>query len=85
MPSDPAAIEAEIEARRAHLAATVDELVVRAHPKVIARRGAEAAKRHLRAATTTPDGQLRVERIAALAGVALLLVVLAVRNRRRHR
>jgi len=84
MPTDPAAIEAEIEARRTHLAATVDELVLRAQPKEIARKGAEYSKKRLRAATRTPDGQLRTERIAAVAGAALLLVVLAVWNRRRH-
>ena len=85
MPTDPAAIEAEIEVRRAHLAATVDELVVRAHPKQIARRGAQDAMARFRAATRTPDGQLRTERIAAVAAAALALVVLVRWNRRRQR
>ena len=82
-PSDPAAIEAEIEATRLRLASTVDELAVRVHPKTLATRGAETAKERARAAVTTPQGQLRVERIAAVAGAALSLLVLVVWRRRR--
>ncbi len=82
-PSDPAAIEADIEATRARLAGTVDELAVRVHPKELARRGTEGAKEKARAAITTPQGQLRVERIAAVAGAALSLLVLAIWRRRR--
>lgn len=82
-PSDPAAIEAEIEATRLRLASTVDELAVRVHPKTLATRGVEGAKVKARAAVTTPQGQLRVERIAAVAGAALSLLVLVVWRRRR--
>lgn len=82
-PSDPAAIEAEIEATRARLAGTVDELAVRVHPKELARRGREGAAARARAAVTTTQGQLRVERVAAVAGAALSLLVLAVWRRRR--
>ena len=85
LPTDPALIEAEIEARRVQLAATVDELVVRANPREIARRGAEDAKARLRLATRTPDGHWRVERVAAIAGAAAALMALIVWNRRRKR
>lgn len=85
LPTDPAELEREIEARRAHLAATVDELVHRAQPKEIARRAKEDAATKFRAATTTPDGQLRTERIAAVAAAVLAFVVFAVWNRRRRR
>jgi hypothetical protein len=42
------------------------------------------AKGRLRAFATTPEGELRAERLAAVAGaaVALLGLVLMVRNRR---
>lgn len=82
-PTDPAAIEAEIEATRARLAGTVDELAVRVHPKELVRRGSEVAKAKARAAVTTAQGQLRVERVAAAAGAALSLLVFAVWRRRR--
>lgn len=80
---DPAAIEAQIEATRARLALTVDELAVRAHPKEIARRGVADGRARLMAATTTPDGKPRVERLAAVAAAALALIGLAIWNRRR--
>ena len=44
LPDDPEALEAIIDARRRHLAQTVDELAVRAHPKEIARRTTADAK-----------------------------------------
>lgn len=84
MSSDPVVLEREIEARRAHLAATVDELVFRAQPKEIARRASADAKAKFQAATTTPEGDLRTERIAAVAGAVLLFVVLVVWKRRRR-
>jgi Protein of unknown function (DUF3618) len=86
LPSDPAAIEALIARRRAELADTVDELVVRAHPKEIARRSAADARSRLRAFAVAEDGQLRVERLAAIAAAAASLLGLVVlRRRRRHR
>jgi hypothetical protein len=84
--SDPAAIEAEIALRREHLAATVDELTRRAHPKAIARQGAADAKDRIRAAALTPTGELRTERVGAVAAALAVLVVLGVVLRyRRHR
>jgi hypothetical protein len=84
MPSEPAKIEAVIEEHRARLAATVDELVVRAHPKEIARRGAADAKVRFTAATRTSDGALRTERVVAVAAAALVLVTVVVLLRRRR-
>jgi len=81
--TDPAAIEAEIEATRARLAGTVDALAVRMHPKVIAQRGADDVVAKVRAATTTPDGHLRIERLAAIGAAAVALLVLVVWRRRR--
>lgn len=84
LPRDPKALEDLIERRRVNLAATVDELVVRAHPKQIARRTAADALGRLRAFATTEDGGLRTERLAAVAGAAaaFLGLLLLVRSRR---
>ena len=82
--TDPAAIEADIEATRSRLAGTVDELAVRAHPKEIIRRATEEAKARLVAAVTTPDGEPRLERLAAVGGAAVAFLVLAVVRRRRR-
>ena len=80
------AIEAEIAATRAHLASTIDELAVRAQPREIARRQAESAKSKLDEATHTPEGDLRVERIGALAAVsAVVLALVVLIHRHRHR
>lgn len=81
--TDAAAIEAEIEATRARLADTVDQLAVRIHPKEIARRGSQGAQERLRAAAMTPDGQPRVERLAAVGAAVIVLLVLTVWRHRR--
>jgi hypothetical protein len=82
----PDTIEAEINATRAHLAATIDELSFRAKPKEIVRRKVESAKAGFVEATHTPEGELRRERVAALAaGSAVVLgLVLAILHRRHH-
>jgi hypothetical protein len=84
--SSPDAIEAEIAATRAHLAATIDELSVRARPGEIARRKARSAKAGFVEATHTPEGDLRVERVGAVVAASAVLVglVLAVLHRRHH-
>ena len=88
-PTEPAAIERAIDERRRHLAATIDELTFRAQPKEIARRTAAGLQARVRAATHTPDGQLRTERLAAVGGAAAavlaLMVALRVRRRRSAR
>ena len=81
----PAEIEAEIVETRARLATTIDELAVRAQPKEIARRQAESAKAKLIDATHTPEGDLRVERVGAIAaGSAVLLGCVILFRRYRH-
>jgi hypothetical protein len=80
----PAALEREIQDRRDHLAATIDELTARAKPKEIARRSAAEATRRFRSLTHTPEGELRTERLAAVAGaVAVVGGVLIFLRRRR--
>ena len=81
----PDEIEAEIAATRAHLASTIDELTIRSQPREIVRRRKESAKARFVDATHTPEGDLRVERIGALAAAgAAVLVVLAILHRRHH-
>ena len=60
-------IEADIAATRARLASTVDELVDRANPKNVALREVERAK----AQVFDETGQLRTQKIAAVAGAAV--------------
>jgi hypothetical protein len=76
-------IEAEIVAARVRLADTVDELQHRTAPKEVVRRQVEGLKAKLVDATQTPDGQLRPERVAALAAAAVALIGLGVWRRRR--
>ncbi len=67
------ALEAEISARRERLAQTIDELTFRVHPKTIINRQAEAAKARFADVATTPEGDLRVERIAAVVAVVAVV------------
>ena len=82
LPDDPEALEKIIDARRQHLAQTVDELVVRAHPKEIARRAGADAQERAVGLVSDGSGNLRYERVAAIAAAAVLLVVLVVVRRR---
>ena len=82
--SSPDAIEAEIAVTRAHLATTIDELAVRAKPQEIARRRVASAKDSLRAATRTPEGELRMERVVAVAAASVALIGLLLALRRQH-
>lgn len=80
------AIEQEIDAARSRLETTVNELAYRAQPKVIVQRQVEDLKARLVAATHTPEGGLRVERIgAAVAAVVGVAVVACLVRRRRRR
>jgi Protein of unknown function (DUF3618) len=76
-------IEADIVAARQRLAGTVDELHHRTAPKEVARRQAESAKVKFNEATRTESGDLRTERIAALAAAAVALIGLGAWRRRR--
>ena len=84
LPTSASGLEAEIEARRDHLAATIDELAARTKPKAIARNSAAGLTRRVRAVTHGDDGQLRVERLGALAGALVVLSGLLVWLRRRR-
>ena len=76
-------IEADIAAARERLAGTVDELHTRTAPHEIARRQVESAKTKFTEATHTEAGDLRTERIAALAAAAVALIGLGAVRRRR--
>jgi hypothetical protein len=76
-------IEADLRASRARLANTVDQLAFRAQPKEIVRREKAAARRKFMEATHTPNGDLRVERIAAvLAAVSAVFITAGLLRRR---
>ena len=64
-----AALEAEITARRDRLAQTIDELTERVRPANILHRQTEVAKQRFADVATTPSGELRVERLAAVVAV----------------
>ena len=68
------AIEARIAARQQRLGGTVDELASRVTPQALMDQGKDTLKARFAAATTTPEGDLRVERIAAAAAVVVALV-----------
>lgn len=82
----PEQIEADLAATRLRLAATIDELVERVHPRALAHRGVAGAK----AAVVDADGKPRTERIVKMAagvgGVVVALVLLRkfVRGRSRR-
>jgi Protein of unknown function (DUF3618) len=82
LPDDPEALEKIIDDRRQRLAETVDELVVRAHPKEIARRSANDARAKAVGFVTDERGELRYERVAAATAALVLLVVVVVLRRR---
>lgn len=83
LPTDPKELEAEIERTRARLVGTVDELTARLQPKEVVRRSALGLRGKVDRAIRTPDGSLRVERLAAVGAAVAALVSLVVWNRRR--
>jgi|1186.fasta_scaffold73856_1 hypothetical protein len=85
LPEDPDALEKIIDARRQHLAQTVDELAMRTQPKELARRTANDAKQRALGLVSDDSGDLRYERVAAGAAAVVLLVVLVVIRRRAAR
>ncbi|HET7801002.1 MAG TPA: DUF3618 domain-containing protein [Humibacillus xanthopallidus] len=82
--SDTARLEQDIQATRARLEGTINELAYRAQPQVIAQRQAQGLRLKLDAATHTPDGELRIERIAAIVAAAVAAVVVVGFLRRRR-
>ena len=83
--TDTARIEQDIQAARARLEGTVNELAYRAQPQVIAERQVQSLKLRLASATHTEDGELRIERIGAVVAAAVVLVVAVGLLRRRRR
>jgi hypothetical protein len=82
--SDTARLEQDIQATRARLEGTINELAYRAQPQVIAQRQAQGLRLKLDAATHTDDGELRIERIAAVVAAAVAVVVVVGLLRRRR-
>jgi hypothetical protein len=75
VPSDEAdALQRDIERRQAELAATVDELTTRVHPRTVLRTGQDSLQRKARAAVVADDGQPRVERIVAVASAVVAVI-----------
>ncbi|NHA67505.1 DUF3618 domain-containing protein [Phycicoccus flavus] len=66
-------LEAEVVARRERLARTVDQLVETANPKNILAREVEKAKARWADVAQTPEGELRVERLAAVVAVVAVV------------
>lgn len=75
----PAEIEAEIERTRVRLAGTVDAIAARVKPANVARRGIEVAK----AQVVDERGELRPDRVAAIAVAVVAGVGLMIRRRSR--
>ena len=78
------ALEAEITARRERLATTIDELTERISPRSILHRQTEAAKSRFADVATTPEGELRVERLAAVVAVVAVVGGVVLYRRLRH-
>jgi hypothetical protein len=76
-------LEAEIQAARTRLAGTVDELHTRTAPAEVARRQVQSLREKFTEATRTETGELRTERVAALAAAAVALLGLGALRRRR--
>ena len=70
----PETLESEIEATRARLAATIDQLAYRASPKTIVKREVNGFKAHF----VDAQGNPRTDNILKVAGGALGFVVFVV-------
>ena len=84
--SDPRALEREVEARRAQLAGTIDELTSRVAPAAIKDRSLATVRAKVNGFAFDHRGGLRVERVVAVGvavvGVTTFLVVRTLRKRR---
>ncbi len=81
-PRTPDRIEADIERTRERLAGTIDAIGDRVAPKNVARRAMDSIK----AQFVFPDGSVRVERVAPIAGfVAVIALIRTVRTLRSRR
>ena len=75
--AEEAELEARIERARAELAATVDAIADRVHPRHVA----DEAKRRARDIVVNPDGTLRKERVMAIGGVTFVFLTFVVWRR----
>lgn len=82
-PRSIAQLQQDIEDSRARLAATIDELTAKAAPRALLQREKDNAKARFAAATQTPEGDLRTERLAAVAGAVIVVLVVRCMLRRR--
>lgn len=81
LPGDPDELRTVIDARRVHLATTLDELVERLSPKTLAADAKAEAVVRARAVVTDENGALRTERVAAIAAAVVALLGLFVTGR----
>ncbi|MGA8045176.1 MAG: DUF3618 domain-containing protein [Dermatophilaceae bacterium] len=79
-PTSIAQLEADIAARRARLADTLNELNYRRQPKVIVERKKQAAQRRFSAATQNEYGDVRMEVVGPLVLAAVVLITWGVRR-----
>ena len=70
--SDPAALEAQIEAARTQLAETIDAIAERVAPKNVAAKAKSRAKGFV----VNDDGSLKTDKVAIVGGLALAFVVI---------
>jgi hypothetical protein len=82
--TSPDSIEAEIAQTSVRLAGIIDELAFRAQPREIVRRETESVKARFHDATHTPEGELRRERVAAMAAAVSAVVLALVMHHRHH-
>lgn len=85
LPSDPAGLQAAIEARRAHLSGTLDELAQRVKPANLATEAKDEAVGRAKQAVSDADGNVLYERVAAVGAAFVAVVVALVVARRRSR
>lgn len=83
--TDPAVLAAAIQARRAHLSGTLDELAQRVKPANLATEAKDEAVGRAKRAVSDPDGNVLYERVAAVGAAALAVVVALAVARRRSR
>lgn len=78
-------LQADVVARRQALAGTVDELASRLTPQALVRQNTEMIKDKIAKFATTPEGDLRVERIAAVTTLVVAVVALRIWSGRRRK
>ena len=80
----PEELRAEITRRQENLAHTVDQLAARANPRALVDQGKSQARNAVKGVVFTEEGELRIERIAVMAGAIIVLIGLSIWNRSRR-